>query len=235
MNRYPVASSLLLAVAVAVNHDCPHQANGCGGTAEERAEEAKRRARLVSLDAPWNEVREAVVDACGLQVQQSTSHCFQDFNHVDCCTMDSTQQHETNEASRVAGMHAVNYLGSHIVDASISERGPGGSWCTCQISSPEDVCHRQFGARTAFKLVWCRGTGFAALLDDYANVLSHGKPTSARGEPPAMGGARAREQSWRVLDESKNASWASRWRAACDEVQYGAKAEAAEAEEHDEL
>ena len=76
---------------------------------------------------------------------------------------------------------------------------------------------------------------FAALLDDYANVLSHGKPTSARGEPPAMGGARAREQSWRVLDESKNASWASRWRAACDEVQYGAKAEAAEAEEHDEL
>ena len=35
--------------------------------------------------------------------------------------------------------------------------GEGGSWCTCHISSPEDVCHKQFGARTAFKLVWCPG------------------------------------------------------------------------------
>lgn len=68
---------------------------------------------------------------------------FNDFNHVDCCTMDSSKTHKTNEASRVVGMHRVNFLGSHIVDASLADRGPGGSWCTCHLSSPEDVCHKQ--------------------------------------------------------------------------------------------
>ena len=84
---------------------------------------------------------------------------FDDFNHVDCCVMESGNTHQTNEASRVVGMHPVNYLGAHIVDASVSDLGPGGSWCTCHLSSPADVCHKQFGARTAFKLAWCRGKG----------------------------------------------------------------------------
>ena len=41
----------------------------------------------------------------------------------------------------------------------------------------------RFGARTAFKLVWCRGTGVAALLDDWANVLASGKPTATGAVP----------------------------------------------------
>ena len=65
------------------------------------------------------------------------------FIHVDCCTMDTARQHQTNEHSRVVGMHHVNYLGAHIVKASLADRGPGGSWCTCHLSSPEDVCHKQ--------------------------------------------------------------------------------------------
>ena len=86
-----------------------------------------------------------------------------------------------------------------------------------------DVCHKQFGARTAFKLVWCRGTGVAALVDDWANVLTSGKPTitSAGEEVPHMGGAHARTMAWRVLDTSRNTSWAERWRASCDAVEAG--------------
>ena len=76
----------------------------------------------------------------------------------DCCAMTADDTHRTNEELRVVGMHAVNFLGTHIVDASLPEHGSGGSWCTCHLSSPEDVCHRQFGARTAFKLAWCSGT-----------------------------------------------------------------------------
>ena len=193
------------------------------------------RARLVSLDQPWPNVREAVVQACGLRVQSSTSHCFNDFNHVDCCAMDPSRTHATNEASKVVGMHPVNALGSHILDASLADRGAGGSWCTCHLSSPEDVCHRQFGARTAFKLVWCEGTGVAALLDDYANVLASGKPTSDGGEMPDFGGARARRESWSVLSASANASWAARWRSACDAVAAGVPPSPAGVLEHDEL
>ena len=149
--------------------------------------------------------------------------------------MDTTRTHTTNEQSRVKGMHAVNFLGSHIVDASLADRGSGGSWCTCHLSSPEDVCHKQFGARTAFKLVWCHGTGVAALLDDYANVLASGKPTSVGSEEvPYMGGESARRQSWWVLDGSHNASWAARWRASCNAVAAGAPP-GPPVVEHDEL
>ena len=232
---------LLVAAAVlTVNPGCPNDVGGCTGTAHERANEAQRRARLVDLNRPWPAVREDIVRACGLRVQQSTSHCFEDFNHVDCCTMDPGRAHSTNEASQVTGMDRVNYLGAHITDASLVDRGAGGSWCTCHISSPEDVCHKQFGARTAFKLVWCHGTGVAALLDDWANVLTSGKPTSAAGaeEVPQFGGDRARAMSWRVLDGSHNASWAERWRASCNGVATALGASpslAADIEEHDEL
>lgn len=221
-------------VALAINPDCPNVEGGCTGTAVDRAESARIRARDVDLNRPWPEVRDSIVQACGLRVQQSTSHCFNDFNHVDCCTMDTGRAHNTNEESRVVGMHHVNYLGAHIVDASIADRGTGGSWCTCHISSPEDVCHKQFGARTAFKLVWCRGSGVAALLDDWANVLASGKPT-ATAEVPMYGGARARRDSWRVLDASRNESWRDRWRGACDAVEAGAAPGGAASVAHDEL
>ena len=152
--------------------------------------------------------------------------------------MDPSRSHATNEASQVVGMHSVNYLGAHIVDASLADHGAGGSWCTCHISSPHDVCHKQFGARTAFKLVWCDGSRVAALLDDYGNVLSSGKPTSEGAEVPQMGGEQARRMSWRVLDRSHNASWADRWRAACEAIAAGAAPSPALVEHddmHDEL
>jgi hypothetical protein len=227
--RTPCRLSLVLLalsalVAGSVNPDCPSQPGGCQGTAISRADAARERARALDLNGPWSEVREAVVEACGLRVQRSTSHCFNDFNHVDCCAMASEATHSTNEQSKVRGMHSVNFLGSHIVDASIPDRGEGGSWCTCHISSPEDVCHKQFGARTAFKLVWCGGTGVAALLDDYANVLASGKPVGVRGDGsdiPTYGGERARQDSWQVLDGSHNATWAHGWRQACKRVAAG--------------
>lgn len=150
--------------------ECPGA--GCSGTAWERSAAAVDAARLVDLDRPWREVREDLVSACGLRVQRSTSHCFNDFNHVDCCAMGTGNTHRTNEQSRVEGMHAVNQLGPHITDAALPGHGEGGSWCTCHLASPYDVCHRQFGARTAFKLVWCGGSGVAVLVDDDGNVLS---------------------------------------------------------------
>jgi len=126
----------------AVYPNCPEQGStGCDGTAAARSEAARAAARSLDLDRPWDEVRAGLVRACGLRVQRSTSHCFNDFNHVDCCAM--TQTHNTNEESRVVGIHSQNKLGPHIVDASLPGHGSGGSWCTCQLSAPYDVCHRQ--------------------------------------------------------------------------------------------
>ena len=151
----------------------------------------------------------------------------------------------------MAGMHPLNKLGAHIVKASLPARGPGGSWCTCHLSTPYDVraapvlaretppfprhlsssrsqvCHRQFGAQTAFKLVWCDGTRVAALVDvrhvertsrahdtanvstdraacdawqDDGNVLSRGKPLepTSGGGVPGHGDERARIEAWQV-------------------------------------
>ena len=217
---------VVVGVVLAVHPDCPAQEDGCPGTAHDRSAAAVAAARTLDLNKPWEEVRQDVVKACGLRVQRSTSHCFNDFNHVDCCTMDSQRTHNTNEKSKVVGMHSVNFLGSHIVDASLAEPGVGGSWCTCHLSSPADVCHKQFGARTSFKLVWCSGTGVAALLDDYGNLLNSGKPIADGDDVPSMGGAQARQANWRVLDQSGNASWAGMWRAACDRVAGGTVADA---------
>ena len=58
----------------------------------------------------------------------STSHCFEDYNHVDCCTMVPETAQRTNEESKVVGMHRTNFLGSHIVDGSVKSLGTGGSW-----------------------------------------------------------------------------------------------------------
>ena len=58
----------------------------------------------------------------------------------------------------------------------------------------------------------------AALLDDYANVLTTGKPTTDSRRVPSMGGAQARMASWKVLDQSPNVTWADRWRRTCDAI-----------------
>jgi hypothetical protein len=205
--------------------DCP--GTGCRGTAWERHSAAQAAARQIDLDRPWSLVRDDLVQACGLKVQRSTGHCFNDFNHVDCCTMAGQNTHRTNEESRVVGMHRVNMLGPHIEDGSVAEHGTGGSWCTCHLSAPDDVCHKQFGAQPAFKLVWCDGTGVAALVDDHGNVLNSGKPTPDRdgNEVPDYGGARARSDLWKVLATSKNQTMQSQWRQSCDALRGGSDAQ----------
>ena len=93
--------------------------------------------------------------------------------------------HRTNEESRVEGMHRVNLLGPHIEDASLVERGDGGSWCTCILGAdqepPQDVAHVQFRSRVAFKLVWSPVDDFGsfALVSDSGELLAHGTPTGA--------------------------------------------------------
>ena len=47
---------------------------------------------------------------------------------MDCCTMAPDTAQRTNEESQVVGMHRTNFLGSHIVDGSVSSLGAGGSW-----------------------------------------------------------------------------------------------------------
>ena len=164
----------------------------------------------------WQAMRRKLVSACGLKSQLSTRHCFNDFNHVDCCAMETSHAHRTNEESRVPGMHAVNALGAHIVDASVNSRGPGGSWCTCQLAAPHDVCHRQFGAEVAFKLMWCevdRGA-LAAIVDEWGNLLNQ-RWWASSVVVPTIGGARARSQAWAVISGSRNASMRQRWGDAC--------------------
>ena len=102
----------MLAAVLGVYPDCPGAS--CTGTAWDRHYAAREAARSVDLNRPWPEVRKALVSACGLEVQQSTSHCFNDFNHVDCCTMTTGSTHCTNEEAQIPGMHHKNLLGPHI-------------------------------------------------------------------------------------------------------------------------
>ena len=41
-----------------VNVNCPQQSDGCTGTALERADEARSRARAIDLNRPWPVVRD---------------------------------------------------------------------------------------------------------------------------------------------------------------------------------
>ena len=229
-----VSAGLLLCGCHGVFPDCP--GTGCHGTAWERHSAAQAAARQIDLDRPWSLVRDDLVQACGLKVQRSTGHCFNDFNHVDCCTMVGQNTHRTNEESRVVGMHRVNMLGPHIEDGSVAGHGAGGSWCTCHLSAPHDVCHKQFGAQPAFKLVWCDGTGVAALVDDHGNVMNSGKPTPDRdgSEVPEYGGARARSDLWKVLATSKNQTMQGQWRQSCDALRGGSD-DSKRPAQHDEL
>ena len=214
-------SSLLLCALAwtsvsAVFDSCPWD---CPGTALDRRATAQEAVVQVDMSGDWADVRHALVRACGLKVEQSTSHCFEDFNHVDCCTMVDDNTHRTNEQSRVPGMHHVNLLGPHITRASNSAHGPGGSWCTCHLNSPFDVCHKQFGSSTAFKLVWCKGSTLAAVTDDSGNLLNWGRPRGDSNSVPGYGAAKARAQDWRVLESSPNATMTERWVAACEEAE----------------
>ena len=116
-------------------------------------------------------------------------------------------------------MHQVNLLGPHITKASTASHGPGGSWCTCHLNSPFDVCHKQFGSSTAFKLVWCKGSQLAAVTDDSGNLLNWGRPQGDSNRVPGYGAAKARAQDWSVLENSPNATMTERWVAACEEAE----------------
>jgi hypothetical protein len=234
---------VLLQSGAAQFADCPWD---CPGTAHERQSKARAEVLRVDMSAPWADVRHGLVRACGLLLGHSTSHCFADFNHVDCCTMVAGNTHRTNEESRIAGMHPVNQLENHIKAASVRSHSEGGSWCTCHLQSPFDVCHRQFGAAPALKLVWCEGDALAVVVDDSGNVLTSGYPSLAHqlisgdsskahqhggsshgGDPdshassaafPEYGGARARRDNWAVLMASRNQTMVSRWRGACEQA-----------------
>jgi len=192
--------------------------DGCTGSATSRAAKARQEIKNVDLNGNWNNVREAVVSACGLKVQRSTSHCFNDYNHVDCCTMASNTAQRTNEESKVVGMHPTNFLGSHIVDGSVSwaNVGDSGSWCTCQLSAPRDVCHQQFGAEPAFKLIWCDGTDLAIAVTDAGELLNYGRPRG--GSIPVYGAESARRNNWRIIDTSGDAEYKRRIVAACSKA-----------------
>lgn len=216
----PGSTAILLVAAMSASASsgnvfpsCPWD---CPGTATDRVTAIRAKAVTVDLSGHWDDVREALVQSCGLTVGSSTRHCFNDFNHVDCCAMKQGAVHRTNAESLVPGMHAVNQLGGHITAASVPSFGAGGSWCTCHLNSPFDVCHKQFGASTAFKLVWCEGTKLAALIDDSGNLLNWGTPKGGSSRVPSYGGDRARFQAWGVLANSPNETMALRWTQACE-------------------
>eukprot|EP01051_Picozoa_sp_SAG22_P008000 SAG22_NODE_587_length_8857_cov_5.973167_3_plen_311_part_00 len=168
----------------------PH---GLPGTAEQRLRHARRlvsNLTAAELSGSWPALRLRLLDSCGLAHSLTrvgggrTTHCCQDFNHVDCCAMQSSHHHNENEG-RVAGMHQSNLLGPGIVAATVTEHGPGGSWCTCHIGAgktpPRDVCHTQFESAVAFKLVWCPADDYATfvLTDDDGIPMARGRPTGA--------------------------------------------------------
>ena len=163
------------------------------GGAQEGPEEAALEGRL---DEEWAATRRLLLGACLLQDAPDalpgrgyTGHCFADWNHVDCCTMQGAVASNENEG-RVQGIAYGNQLGPGIQLASVAGgEGGSGSWCTCQLGAhrtpPSDVCHVQFRARVGFKLVWCPTDGYRqfVLADDDGAVLARGRPS---GELPSI-------------------------------------------------
>lgn len=150
------------------------------------------RLNATDLNGDWStSVRGLLLGACGLKDDQrsrpgkgNTGHCFADWNHVDCCTM-ALETADAENGGKVDGIHRSNFLGDGIRAASTPVLGAGGSWCTCTMGSgktpPADVCHVQFNAKPAFKLVWCADQvgdlGSFVLVDDAGNRLAGGTPT----------------------------------------------------------
>ena len=162
------------------------------------------RLNASDLDGDFDRVvRPALLGACGLRDERrarpgkgNTGHCFADWNHVDCCTM-ALETADSENRGKVAGIAASNFLGDGIRAASVEALGDGGSWCTCTMGSakspPGDVCHVQFNARPAFKVVWCpEDLGRFVVVDDAGNKLAQGRPTG-RLPPADQRRANARE------------------------------------------
>jgi len=169
-------------------------------------------------DDDWKGVRKRLLFACGLRDlpysqpgKGYTGHCFQDWNHVDCCTMRGSMAFNENRA-QVPGIAYSNQLGVGIETASLPLEGSmGGSWCTCQMGAgrdpPVDVCHKQFLAQVGFKLLWCPGepvykSGVKShlfesfvLVGDDGDVLARGRPTGT--DLPTY---RERKRNWEEVE-----------------------------------
>jgi len=155
------------------------------GTAVERLSSVLQRVQAIdSLDGDWADVRRKLLAAGGLRDDRSTGHAFNDDNHCDLATMESSVSHNSNADGSVAQISRRNLLGPHIQNASLPELGPGGSWSTCtngaHLTPPSDVAHVQFNSRVAFKLVWAPPNFSTFLLvDDEGRELRRGTPTGA--------------------------------------------------------
>ena len=186
------------------------------GTSIERLNNVMQRvAELNStedlLDGPWEEVRRKLLWAGGLKDMPDaepgrgyTGHSFNDFNHVDLCTMSSAVLDNTNDG-KIQGIAIGNRLGRGIRMASLPEVGDGGSWTTCQLGAhkdpPQDVAHIQFQSRIAFKLVWAPASDYTTfvLVDDDGELLAKGTPQDDGTMPPL----RERALNYRCVTNSK--------------------------------
>jgi len=170
------------------------------GTAVVRLATVLKRVReTTSFDGPWADVRRRLLAAGGLKEDRSTSHAFNDDNHCDLTTMESSVSFEHNANGAIAQISRGNQLGPHIQQASLPEVGAGGSWSTCtngaHMTPPNDVAHTQFSSRVAFKLVWVPPTfSEFVLVDDEGRLLRRGKPT---GSLPSE---RARKGNYKLVD-----------------------------------
>mmetsp|Transcript_12423 Transcript_12423/g.18631 ORF Transcript_12423/g.18631 Transcript_12423/m.18631 type:complete len:281 (+) Transcript_12423:158-1000(+) len=186
------------------------------GTSIERLNNVRQRVAELNategiLDGPWEEVRRKLLWAGGLKDMPDaepgrgyTGHSFNDFNHVDLCTMSSAVLDNTNDG-RVQGIAIGNRLGRGIRFASLPEVGDGGSWTTCQLGAhkdpPQDVAHIQFQSRIAFKLVWAPANDYTTfvLVDDDGDLLAKGTPQDDGTMPPL----RERALNYRCVTNSK--------------------------------
>ena len=185
-------------------YECSYRSpsNICPGTAVSRIDTIQSLVKALDMNKKWENVRKDLVSSCGLLSDiRATSHCFNDWNHVDCCSIRTQHAMNTNEHSKIDGMHRINYLGDHIIKYSIElNNDKNGSWCTCHMNVPNDVCHKQFGAINAFKLIWCPDDPYlvtpyvrdnsvkfmAVIIDNDGNVLNHGYPIIQKNEKPSQ-------------------------------------------------
>jgi len=177
------------------------------GTATARLEAARDRARsLGQLTGDWEGVRKQLLFAAGLaDIPGTTSHCFDDFNHVSATTMLDLTQDNKHDGG-VKGMAIGNDLGSGIRSASLHDaKGfeENGSWCTCALGAgdepPHDIAHHQFRSKVAFYLVWLNGGDKFALATEEGEKLACGQPT---GDIPPEGGVQeGRKGNWDIFTE----------------------------------
>jgi hypothetical protein len=188
------------------------QGDAYPGTAFERMLNIREKVKGLGngeLYGDWEDVRVNILTAGGLKDLRSaapgsgyTGHSFNDFNHCDLTAMKLEVSSNNNEGL-VQGIAYNNRLGKGIMEASIPELGPGGSWSTCILGSgedpPQDVAHLQFQSRIAFKLVWSPPEFKRfVLVDDAGDLLARGEPVGG----PAMS---ERRRNYAVVRGSKYA------------------------------